>query len=146
MPGPNLSSDLDVLTATVYGEGRNQSILGLEAIASVVLNRAEYAAKRHRPQFGNGSIRSACLAPWQFSCWNDGDPNRAVIETLDFTQPRGPLLECLTVASKALDGMLDDPTDGCRFYKVTDLPWPGDWGAEVPPVVTIGAHSFYKLP
>ena len=141
----DLTSDLDVLAATIYGEARGEPTVGKQAVAAVIVNRAEYAAVHHYPEFGDGSIRSACLAPWQFSCWDKDDPNRADIEKLDFGNPTNELTECLAVAHNALNGSTPDPTKGCLFYKTTLLPWPSDWGKQVPPDVVIGHQSFYKL-
>jgi N-acetylmuramoyl-L-alanine amidase len=142
----DLTSDLDVLAATIYGESRGESTTGKQAVAAVVLNRAAYAAAHHYPEFGDGSVRSACLAPWQFSCWNKGNPNLAEIQKLDFSKPTSmDQIDCLTLATTAVNGSLADPTNGCLFYKTTVLPWPKDWGKEVPADVVIGHQSFYKL-
>ena len=141
----DLTSDPDVLAATIYGESRGESLLGKQAVASVVMNRAAYAAEHSYPEFGDGSVCSACLAPWQFSCWDKNDPNRAEILQLDFNAPSTELAECLKVAHNVINGSLPDPTRGCLFYKTTLLPWPKEWGKQVPADVVIGHHSFYKL-
>ena len=60
----------------------------MQDVASVIMNRCAiakaYLAKHDKPHplFGDGSPSSACLAPYQFSCWNPNDPNRSVIEAL----------------------------------------------------------------
>ena len=141
----DLTSDLDVLAATIYGEARGEILSGKQAVASVVMNRAAYAAEHSYPEFGNGSVCSACLAPWQFSCWDKDDPNRAEILKLDFTAPSTELAECLKVAHNVINGSLPDPTRGCLFYKTTLLPWPKEWGKQKPADVVIGHQSFYKL-
>ena len=143
--GPDLTSDLDVLAATIYGECRGETLAGKQAVAAVVMNRAAYAAANRYPEFCSGTVRSACLAPWQFSCWNDNDPNRADIDSLDFSNPDAELTECLQVAHDALNGSLMDPTGGCLFYKTTSLPWPKDWGKKVAADIVIGRQSFYRL-
>ena len=140
----DLNDDFEVLAATLYGEARSEPLLGKQAVACVILNRV--ALSDNRPQFGDGTIAGACLEPWQFSCWNDHDPNRARLIGLDFTKPAPALAACIAVAEDAIAGKLTDPTQGCCFYKVTTLPWPRDWGKQVAPTVTIGHHSFYKLP
>lgn len=139
----DLTNDLQVLSATIYGEARGEPLEGKQAVACVVLNRVAQSAGRR--QFGDGTIAGACLAPWQFSCWNENDPNRAVLLGIDFENPNDVLQSCIDVANAAMAGQLADPTNGALFYKVTSLPWPADWGLEVPPVATIGHQSFYVL-
>lgn len=143
----DLDSDLDVLTATLWGEARGESLAGIEAVASVIVNRvAAVKVRPKRKQFGDGSWRSACLRPWQFSCWNRDDPNRAKLMGLDLETPKtNDLALCLLTAEDAIAGRLADSTHGALFYKVTSLPWPKDWGQEVEPIYEVGHHSFYRL-
>ena len=61
--------ETDILARTIYGEARGESISGMEAVASVVLNRVAFANRRGRFWWGN-SIAEVCRAPKQFSCWN----------------------------------------------------------------------------
>lgn len=77
-----MNRDTDILARTIYGEARGESISGQEAIASVILNRVAFAKRRGRYWWGN-TIAGVCLAPWQFSCWNENDPNRKIIERAD---------------------------------------------------------------
>ena len=141
----DLTSDLQVLAATIYGEARGEPLLGKQGVAAVVNNRALYAREHDRPQFGDGTLRGACLAKWQFSSWNENDPNRSKMLSLDFSEPDPVLQDCLDVATETVNGTLVDPTNNATFYKVTTLPWPASWGPEVPPLVVIGRHSFYNL-
>jgi len=140
------TNDEQVLAATVYGEARGEPLAGKHAVACVVMNRVAATKARLRRQFGTGTAASACLAPWQFSSWNDNDPNRAEMEALDFANPYPVLADCIDTARAALAGRLVDITGGATFYKVTSLPWPHDWGAVVEPVAVVGHHSFYRLP
>ena len=70
--------ETDILARTIYGEARGESISGMEAVASVVLNRVAFANRRGRFWWGN-SIAEVCRAPKQFSCWNRNDPNYRLI-------------------------------------------------------------------
>jgi N-acetylmuramoyl-L-alanine amidase len=141
----DLTSDLQVLAATVYGEARGDGRLGQEAVACVVTNRVALRHVTDRKQFGDGTVRGCCLVPEQFSCWNRGDPNRAKLFALDFVTAEASLSGCIAVAAQALAGALADPTHGATFYKVSTLAWPREWGAETPPLATIGRQSFYRL-
>ena len=141
------NSDLEVLAATIAGEAEDQPLAAKQGVAAVAVKRAKIAAETGRKQFGDGTVRGACRAPWQFSCWNAGPNNkdRQRIEALDLDKPYAALQECMSVARSALDGTLIDPTSGATFYKNTDFPWPSEWGAELPALVTLGALSFYDL-
>ncbi len=44
--------DIDVLARTIYGEARGESISGMEAVASVVLNRVAFSKRRRRYWWG----------------------------------------------------------------------------------------------
>lgn len=45
--------ETDILARTIYGEARGESISGMEAVASVVLNRVAFAKRRGRFWWGN---------------------------------------------------------------------------------------------
>ncbi|HEY5046718.1 MAG TPA: cell wall hydrolase [Rhizomicrobium sp.] len=142
----DFADEAQVLAATLYGEARGEGEAGLEAVACVVLNRVRIARAGNRAQFGCGTVASCCLAPWQFSCWNEADPNRAKLLALDFDRPIfASEWQCLEIARRALAGGLPDTVDGATFYKVSSLPWPREWGRQVPPAKVIGRQSFYRL-
>jgi len=150
----DLTNDDQVYAATLYGEARGEGPRGIDAVAWVILNRVRSAHQHPRKQFGDGSFRSACLSPYQFSCWLTSDPNRDKLLILNFDNPDGVLAQCISSARRAIDGMLEDPSGGlltdpakpAQFYKVTSLPWPHDWGTQVPELWSVGHHSFYHLP
>lgn len=77
---------------------------------------------------------------WQFSCWNQNDPNRAKIEAVDETDR--VFRSCIRIARRAVAGVLDDPTSGATHYHVRGLLPP--WARNVDPCAEIGAHLFYK--
>ena len=68
--------DIDIMAKTMWGESRNQDTSGQIAVAYVIKNRAEA-----RRWYGN-TPKEVCLKDWQFSCWNEGDPNRNKMENL----------------------------------------------------------------
>src|SRR4051794_15177463 len=61
--------DLDTMARTLYGEAEANNAADAKAIAWVIVNRADL------PNWPD-SVAQVCLQPWQFSCWNPGDPNR----------------------------------------------------------------------
>ena len=73
--------DLMIMAKTIWGEARGEGRNGQVAVAWVIRNRAE-----HGGWYGN-TIRSVCLHPFQFSCWNNNDSNKAQIDGLNPNDP-----------------------------------------------------------
>lgn len=127
---------IDTLARTLWGEARGEPRLGKEAVAAVVLNRV----KRGRPDRFGATVEEVCRKPKQFSCWNPGDPNRALLEHVDRTD--AAFAECLEVAQRAVEGTLPDPTDGSDHYHRDDV-FP-DWSRGKVAARTIGRHRFFN--
>ncbi|MBT4769295.1 MAG: cell wall hydrolase [Rhodospirillaceae bacterium] len=134
---------VDILARTLYGEARGEGVSGLEAVASVVMNRLTIADKKAaqgaRHWWGNDA-GEICGRPFQFSCWNEGDPNRAVIAAL---QPGDKLFDCCRrIARRAVNGVLEDKTRGATHYHAQGV-FPS-WARGKAPSVEIGHHLFYN--
>lgn len=139
----------DIFARVLWGEARGEGRTGVEAVAAVVANRCAVAknfiAKHGKPHplFGDGTPEGCVTVPWQFSCLNADDPNRAKLLTV--TSNDEVFVLCQETAVDAVEGRLADPTEGALYYKTSSLPWPRAWGEEVPPVAVIGGQSFYDL-
>jgi N-acetylmuramoyl-L-alanine amidase len=131
--------NIDTLARTLYGEARGEGQIGMQAVANVVLNRVELSGQH--PHFGNGTIASACKAPWQFSCWNENDPNLHTITNVG--QSDLTFSGCLQIASDATNGLLVDNTGGATYYYVKNSPEPA-WAIDKTPCAIIGKHLFFK--
>ena len=132
---------VDILARTIWGEARGEGYKGMQAIASVILNRSKYALSKKRGFWWGGDIVSVCLKPWQFSCWNKNDPNRKKLLTVT-TYDRSFEL-ALSIAQRAIDGELEDITGGSdHYHTVTIKPF---WAEGEEPVCQIGNHKFYSL-
>lgn len=125
---------LDVLARTLWGEARGEGQIGMEAVACVILNRAA------KPGWWGRSVAEVCLKPWQFSCWNADDPNRAKLLTVDASDPAFRL--ALEVAGRALAGSLADCTAQATHYHARHV-LPG-WAKGRAPSAMIGRHAFYN--
>jgi len=130
---------LDVLARTVYGEARGERIAGKEAVAAVIMNRVRRARKRGGYWWG-ADVESVCTKPWQFSCWNRSDPNRDRI--LAAGPENSTFQSCLRVARRALEGRIEDPTDGATHYHNTRVR--PHWAKGRQPSAEIGRHLFYN--
>ena len=128
--------DLNALLRTVSGEAANQSLEGKKAVVHVVFNRL----KRKKARWGR-TIAEVCRKPKQFSCWNEGDPNRKRI--LDLSPLAPEYGDCL----RAILERGDDSTDGATHYHTASiLPY---WAAakyadRMVRRCQIGDHIFYR--
>ena len=131
---------IDILARTLWGEARGETKAGREAVASVVLNRVAFARQKGGRYWWGNDVMSVCLKPWQFSCWNANDPNRAKLEAV---RPGNKIFDqCLRIASVAVAGALEDQVSGATHYHVEGLSPPWAKGRE--PVARLGRHVFYK--
>jgi spore germination cell wall hydrolase CwlJ-like protein len=133
-------SEVDAWARTVWGEARNQGVDGMAAVAWVILNRAQ---AHHQ---GAQTITQVCHAPLQFSCWNLDDPNRKLLDAVDFNDPQ--FLDAFAICLSILEGHVPDPTGGARWYHTVATPawakdWPPAWVIPGDPGVVIGDHVFY---
>jgi hypothetical protein len=158
------NDDLVIGPLTIWGEGRGESYVGKKAIAWVMRNRAEYALAymqrnngREYKLFGDGTIASVCLVPWQFSCWNKLDPNRekmlGMLVDRDETNPRwtaaatrdGALSDCITALLSVMrEEASADKTYGATHYYDTRMPYTPTWAEGKHPSYVIGHHAFFN--
>ena len=125
----------EILARTIWAEARGESAEGQKAIANVVNNRIASG----KTWWGN-DVRSVCLTPYQFSCWNKSDPNRPKLLAVTADDPS--YSGCLVIAGNSIRGNLPDNTADADSYEVTGLNT--YWARTLQPVAVIGHHSFYK--
>lgn len=128
--------DVDVMARTIMGEARGESDQGKIAVGWVIANRVA-AGKWY-----SGSIFEVCRKPYQFSCWNVGDPSLIVITKAKVGDP--VFDKCVDIAQQVLSKSAGDPTGGATHYYANYISQPA-WAK--PPAdltVQIGVHLFYK--
>lgn len=59
-----MNSDLVIIAKTLYSEARGEGNIGLQAVATVICNRAKNKTE---------NMAAICIKPKQFSCWNNVD-------------------------------------------------------------------------
>lgn len=127
--------DAHVLAATLWGECRSGGEEGMTSVANVIYNRATH------PGWWGTDIRSVCLKPFQFSCWNENDPNRAQMLALTDESPHFPL--ALSIANQAIAGNLVDITNGACYYYAESMKEPPKWAIEKKPCAEIAGQYFF---
>lgn len=164
---PAENPDVSILAQTMWGEARSHGAKGMLAVGNVIKNRAEANEK----MFGQG-IRGVALKPKQFSCWNEGDPNRdrikkilkydklinlrqspdgtpfnewfAKFKNTGYYMDYKAWLLAKDVAKKIIGGTAPDPTNGAVYYHTTAVK--PIWRTKLDRVAVIGNHIFYTPP
>ena len=109
-----MADEIDILARTIYGEARGEyehregGLCALIAVGNVVMNRL-----KAQSQYGK-TIQEICQKPWQFSCWNKGDPNQAILRQQDIADPLFTV--CCQVAAKVARKEWPDLTKGSDHY------------------------------
>ncbi|MCP4922736.1 MAG: cell wall hydrolase [bacterium] len=137
--------DLHALAQTLYGEARGEytkvdvGVNGLIAVGNVVLNRWRTANR-----FGN-TIYDTCRQPYQFSCWNRGDPNLDLLNSERLDREK-VFKVCQELAERMVqDPFFPDITLDANHYHATSLKVPPRWAQGRQPTLRLGGHIFYKL-
>ncbi len=132
--------EIDILARTIWGEARGESVSGMEAVASVILNRVAIAEKFGGKYWWGNSIETVCRKRLQFSCWNETDPNYHKLLAVGSDDKAFSV--ALRIARRAVGGMLDDKTNGATHYHAQSVnPF---WANSAVQTCTIGNHVFYK--
>ena len=127
--------ELDVVARTLYGEARNVDLMGLVAVAWVIRTRVAIGG------WWGDTLTGVCRKPKQFSCWNEGDPNRTKVVGARLGDPS--FHRCCAVATLVLLGEYEDPTHRATHYYNPDVVTPG-WAEAMETTVVIGRHQFLK--
>jgi spore germination cell wall hydrolase CwlJ-like protein len=111
------------MVATLYHEARGEGVMGMEAVASVIMNRAKQTRK---------SVCSIVYERKQFS-WTHVTKDKRI---------KGNIRDILSITHKALSGVLVDVTHGATFYHTIYVkPF---WAKHKVLTVQINNHIFYK--
>lgn len=140
-----------LLALCIWAEARNQGLEGMQAVGSVILNRAS------RPGWWGHDIKSVILAPKQFSCLNADDPQRVrMIEIankiIDAITWDHRLRACVWMAagltgapllSLGVQGHFIDSNVGAATYyhRIDNDP---KWDDKMTLICKIKDHLFYK--
>ena len=117
-----LSYEEAFLTATLFGEAGGEGIIGIQTVASVIMNRRNYY-QAHAKNGQTIKLSDICLARYQFSFWNDKrNWNVQSIENWAkklYGSNAKAWNNCLAIARQAIAGSMKDVTNGATFYYAT---------------------------
>jgi spore germination cell wall hydrolase CwlJ-like protein len=128
-------SDQELLALCTWREADDQSVAAMAGVAHVVNNRVKL------PRWWGVSVQTVVLKPWQFSCFDHGDPNESRWPEDENVQ----WLAVLHIATAVLAGTDRDLTDGASSYYDVSID-PPSWTAELVFTVQFDRIRFYKLP
>lgn len=135
----NRFDETDILARTLYGEARGEGLIGLEAVACVILNRVNLSKEKGISWWGR-NVSEVCLKPFQFSCWNAG--NSQLEKILNLSEEDAVFRLCLRIAKKATTGFLPDITHGATHYHAKSVS--PVWARKLAPVFDYRNHLFYR--
>ncbi|GHT90121.1 hypothetical protein FACS1894113_5640 [Alphaproteobacteria bacterium] len=134
----NIDVSKEIMAKTMFGEARGEyrkyGINSIIAIGSVIMNRVAKSGK---------SIEDICLKPLQFSCWNESDPNRSIIDNISENDEVYTI--CLDAAEGVISQKIEDVTNGADHYYSTKLKPPPTWSYYGNVTAFIGNHVFLKI-
>jgi hypothetical protein len=138
----------DTLARTLWGMARSDGAPGMTAVGHVVLNR------KQRQTYWGLSVEDVCRKPFQFSCWNRGQPGLAALLCVTptdalFAQARGIALDLLTQDANPqlnVERVRTDPTGGATYFHHRALNPPPRWTQGLGVCARIGNHIFYRDP
>ena len=132
--------DRDILARTLWGEARGEGTAGQIAVAWTIRNRV-FDGKA-KSWWGEG-YAVVCLKPWQFSCWNQNDPNYAYLSGAKAI-PAAQFAQAQRAADQVITGTAPDPTGGATHYYATTMPRAPAWAAKAKQTLRLGHHVFFK--
>ena len=119
-------TDAEVVAATISGEARGEGLVGMTAVADVIINRVNASAL---------TPTEVCLKPHQFSCWSQMNINKLKADSATWGQS-------VTLANKILNRVpIPNVVPGANSYCRVDCH--PSWAKT--PLYRVGLHLFYKI-
>lgn len=131
------TQELAVVAKTLWGEARGEPEEGMKAVACVI------GTRKRRSYRGKKTFADVCLDRWQFSCWNERDPNRPRLDLIE-RKPDAAYQRALQIAADLLAGKLADFTFGATHYFASSLRQRPPWARGKSPCYCVGNHWFYN--
>ena len=127
-----------LLACMIYGECRSCCVAEQVAVGNVAKNRL-----LSMTWYGK-TWKEVLLKPKQFSCFNDGDPNRPKMLQAWHDRHNNPdMRQARCIAHGIMNGDFKDNTKGANHYHHNSIK--PKWSEGQKPVVVFEHHVFYKL-
>lgn len=130
----------EIFARTLFGEARGEGMEGQSAVGEVILNRL---ADDRWPS----TLAGVCLQPWQFSCWNDKDPNRPFL--LSDLEGDQVLEQCRMVSLELLFGSRRSYVGRSNHFVTKevygDKSKRPDWAIRTAVTCVVGNHVFFDV-
>ena len=127
------SKNIELMARTAWGEARGESSRGMQAVINVIQNRVKKGG------WWGATVEDVVKKKAQFSCWNEGDPNRE--KMLAVTEKDTQFKEAVRLATLAEMGQLRDITGGATNYHAASVS--PSWAKKLTQTAKIGNHIFY---
>ena len=133
---------INVVARTLFMEARGEGTQGMRMVMTVIWNRAGGDASK---------LAGVCLAPSQFSCWNDISNKSPSSYKIEF--PKGATVKgadqtawgiCSDLAQSAFDETFKPDNETWNSYYNPDKANP-DWGSEMVGTQMVGRHKVGEL-
>jgi len=128
-------SQRDVVAMTILGEARGEGEAGMYGVACVIAQRVINR---------NKTAKEVCLQKgkriWQFSCWDERDPNRKKLPTLLKTHQHAAYAKMLATNINNLQHSYVGNADHYCHVNTHNY-----WTRTSAPIKVIGKHKFFKL-
>jgi len=123
-------TDVEIATATLIAEAGGEPFAGQVLVGETIANRAiNYGV----------SIRAVCLAPKQFSCWN----NQGTMELRMQTMRRHPAYaDCVMIAESICQPGYVPVSKSTHYYAPAKAR--PSWAEKMSLVAVVGGHRFYR--
>ena len=129
-------SDVELLALCIWREARGETNDAQLGVGCSIRNRVLKGG------WWGSTYRSVILKPWQYSSFNEGDPN-----STKFPDPNDPVgMQCTENASLVINGNCADNTNGAQSYFDRSLDSnPPKWAATMTHTLDLGRLHFYKV-
>lgn len=132
----NDNEQIEYMARTMWGEARGEGVTGMRAVGHVIMNRVKAGS------WYGATPKDVVLKKWQFSCWNENDPNRTKL--LAVTTADNQYSTALSLAKAIYAGTMPDITNGATNYlALGSLASVPSWASRMKQVASIGNHTFY---
>ena len=139
---PQGESTTAVYCMTIYGEARGEDRFGISLVGMCILNRALSPIT----WWGTG-IKSVCLAPKQFSCWNNPEHTnyKKMFSAWENRASDDSMEQIMHIADGILLGKTIRTSVDRSINHYCTIETNPAWAKGILPVIVHKRHKFYSL-